>query len=85
MAKFKRLTLSQRQAQNRQLVRLPDGRLGRMQYVTPESLIATVVVAGRRIRVPYFDLEPLEEGTYETFGTVTQEQTASKDEQKATS
>jgi hypothetical protein len=69
MAKRKRLTVSQWQAHNAQLVRLPDGRLGRMQYVTPESLVATVVVAGRRIRLPYFDLELVESGDYETFGT----------------
>jgi hypothetical protein len=49
-----------------------------MQYVTPRSLIATVVVGGRRIRLPYFDLELIEAGEYETFGTVTQEQTASE-------
>jgi hypothetical protein len=49
-----------------------------MQYVTPSSLIATVVVGGRRIRLPYFDLELIEVGEYETFGTVTQEQTASE-------
>lgn len=78
MAERKRLTVSQWQAHNRQLVRLPDGRIGRMQYVTPESLVATVVVAGRRIRVPYFDLELLGEGDYETFGTVTTEQTVSE-------
>ena len=78
MAERKRLTVSQWQAHNRQLVRLPDGRLGRMQYVTPESRIATVVVGGRRIRLPYFDLELIEAGEYEMFGTVTQEQTASE-------
>jgi hypothetical protein len=78
VAERKRLTVSQWQAHNRQLVRLPDGRLGRMQYVTPSSLIATVVVAGRRIRLPYFDLQLIEAGEYETFGTVTQEQTASE-------
>lgn len=69
MANRKRLTVSQWQAHNGQLVRLPDGRVGRMQYVTPESLIATVVVHGRRIRIPYFDLEPVRAGDYETFGT----------------
>ena len=78
MAERKRLTVSQWQAHNRQLVRLPDGRLGRMQYVTPSSLIATVVVAGRRIRLPYFDLQLIGAGEYETFGTATQEQTASE-------
>ena len=78
MAERKRLTVSQWEAHNRQLVRLPDGRLGRMQYVTPSSLIATVVVAGRRIRLPYFDLQLIGAGEYETFGTATQEQTASE-------
>lgn len=70
MAKRKRLTPSQWEAHDRRLVRLPDGRLGRMQYVTPQSLIATVLVAGRRIRIPYFDLVLVEGGDVETFRVV---------------
>lgn len=70
MAKRKRLTVSQWQAHNGQLVRIPDGRVGRMQYVTPSSLVATVVVAGRRVRLPYFDLELVGEGDCETLRAV---------------
>jgi len=60
------------------LVRLPDGRLGRLQYVTPRSRIATVNVAGRRVRLPFKDCERVERGDYETFGTVTAHDTASE-------
>jgi hypothetical protein len=70
MVKRKRLTASQWEAHDRRLVRLPDGRLGRLQYVTPNSRVATVVVAGRRVRLPYGELELVKGGDVETFRTV---------------
>lgn len=36
--------------------RLPDGRIGYLQYVTKRTGRATVVVAGRRIRLPREDV-----------------------------
>lgn len=67
MAKQKRLTKPQWQAQDRWLVRLPDGRLGRLQYVTRNSAVATVLVYGRRVKVSYYDLEICTKAEYETF------------------
>ena len=31
---------------------LPDGRTGRLQYLAPKSDVATVLVAGKRLRFP---------------------------------
>lgn len=40
----------------RVLVSLPDGRTGRLVHVTRTSDVATVMCAGRRVRVPTRDL-----------------------------
>lgn len=39
-------------ARDRREVVLDDGRIGRLQHVTRESRIATVVIGGRRYRIP---------------------------------
>ena len=39
-------------ARDKREVILDDGRIGRLQHVTRESRIATVVIGGRRYRMP---------------------------------
>jgi hypothetical protein len=39
-------------ARDKREVVLDDGRVGRLQHVTRESRIATVVIGGRRYRIP---------------------------------
>lgn len=39
-------------ATDRALVRLDDGRTGRLQFVAPRSRLAAVRVGGRTVRVP---------------------------------
>lgn len=79
MARGKQLVGPEWHANDKRLVRIPDGRLGRLQFVSPRSRVATVVVAGRRVRLPYVDCELVEAGDYETFGSVAAKQTVSED------
>jgi len=48
-------------ARLRQLVALPDGRTGRLVHVSRESRRATVLVGGRRVRIPADELTPIPE------------------------
>lgn len=43
-------------ARDRREVVLTDGRIGRLQHLTKESRIATVVIGGRRYRIPCSDV-----------------------------
>lgn len=51
-------------AKARHIVRLPDGRQGVLMWVSPDSGIAKVRVAGRHVRVPVVELAPT--GEYAT-------------------
>lgn len=35
---------------------LSDGRVGRLQHISPKSRIATIVIGGRRYRIPAKDV-----------------------------
>lgn len=54
-------------AKNRALVITPDGRTGRLVYVSPNSNVAKVMVHNRHYRYPLAQLKQLEEPT-ETEG-----------------
>ena len=43
-------------ARDKREVLLDDGRLGRLQHITKESRVATIVIGGRRYRMPAKDL-----------------------------
>ena len=50
-------------AKNRVLVETPDGRTGRLVYVSPKSKVAKVMIHNRYYRYPVAQLKQLEEPT----------------------